>query len=74
MQVTYQGPFRAVDVPSLGLTVASGQTVQVPDATGADLIARDDWTQVPNESTPITEESPAVPEEGSTATNENSEG
>lgn len=45
MQVTYQGPFRAVDIPSLGLTVEAGAVVEVPDAVGADLTSRDDWTQ-----------------------------
>jgi hypothetical protein len=43
MQVTYSGPFRAVDVPSLSLTVQAGETVSVPDDIGADLITRDDW-------------------------------
>jgi hypothetical protein len=45
VQVTYRGPFRAIDVPSLGLTVAAGDTVEVPDAIGADLITRNDWAE-----------------------------
>jgi hypothetical protein len=45
MKVTYIGPYVAVDVPSLSLTVKAGETVEVPDAVGADLITRDDWAQ-----------------------------
>lgn len=45
MKVTYQGPYGAVDVPSLGLTVAAGETVEVPDPIGVDLITRDDWAE-----------------------------
>lgn len=39
-KVTYQGPHDAVDIPSLGLTVAAGETIEVDDAVAKVLEAQ----------------------------------
>lgn len=38
--VTYPGPLPAVYIPSLGLTVSKGETVDVPDDAAAQLVAQ----------------------------------
>lgn len=43
MQVTYPGPFEAVEIPTLGVTVAKGKSITVSDEVGESLIAQG-WT------------------------------
>ncbi|RKT82720.1 hypothetical protein SAMN05421805_104191 [Saccharopolyspora antimicrobica] len=38
MRIVYTGPFRAVDVPSLGLTAEQGTPIEVPDEPAARLL------------------------------------
>ncbi|MFI6609278.1 hypothetical protein [Streptomyces sp. NPDC050507] len=43
--MTYKGRHGAVEIPSLGLTVDHGDSAEVPDEVGAELVARGDWTK-----------------------------
>ncbi|SDZ55165.1 hypothetical protein SAMN05216215_10975 [Saccharopolyspora shandongensis] len=38
MRITYIGPFKAVDVPSLGITAQHGTPIEVPDEPAARLL------------------------------------
>ncbi|MEU5848939.1 hypothetical protein [Saccharopolyspora shandongensis] len=38
MRIVYIGPFRAVDVPSLGITAEQGTPIEVPDEPAARLL------------------------------------
>jgi hypothetical protein len=46
MRVTYEGPHDAVEIPAAGLTVARGETVEVPDEIGASLLRQGTFTEV----------------------------
>lgn len=43
--LVYQGPYRAVDVPSIGVTATEGEPVEIPDDT-AESLMRQGWTEV----------------------------
>lgn len=46
MQVTYEGPHDAVEVPALGRTVKRGEPVKVDKTLGARLLEQDAWKPV----------------------------
>jgi hypothetical protein len=43
MRVKYVGPYDAVEVPELGLTIEQGEIVEVDDAIGKRMAASPDW-------------------------------
>lgn len=43
MRVTYVGPHDAVEVPSLGVACARGESLDVPNDIGHELIKQDSW-------------------------------
>jgi hypothetical protein len=43
-KVKYVGPYDEVEVPSLGLRVKNGETVEVEDASG--LVGQEIWEEV----------------------------
>jgi hypothetical protein len=43
--VIYEGPYSAVEVPSLGLTAVKGEPVEV-EANAADSLIRQGWREV----------------------------
>lgn len=46
MKFRYDGPFDAVDVPDLGVTVERGHQVEATGAVAKSLDAQADWTRV----------------------------
>jgi hypothetical protein len=50
MQVVYEGPFDAVEIPALGLDVARGVPFDVDDGAGEALCAQSDFSESKTES------------------------
>lgn len=46
MRITYVGPFRAVEVPTLGLTAVHGTPIEVPDESAKRLLRQpSNWAE-----------------------------
>lgn len=43
MRLKYVGPYDAVDIPELGITVENGEIIEVDDAIGKRMAASTDW-------------------------------
>ena len=50
--VRYTGDHDAIEIPSLGLLVARGDAVEVPDHVADELAAREDWENAGDVSDP----------------------
>lgn len=43
MRLKYVGPYDAVDIPELGITVENGEIIEVDDVIGKRMAASTDW-------------------------------
>jgi hypothetical protein len=43
--LTYEGPYNAVEVPSLGITAIKGEPVDIADPATATALIRQGWTE-----------------------------
>jgi hypothetical protein len=45
VRLKYCGPFDAVEIPALGVTVEQGETVEVTGDMAEEFLKRDDWAR-----------------------------
>lgn len=46
MRITYVGPYRAVDVPSIGMTASRDVPIEVPDEAAKQLLRqKSNWSE-----------------------------